>query len=74
MNQPTLKPWPADKVARRSVAELAPYARNARLHSDAQVAQIAASIGEWGWTMLVLLDEAASTRPWPRAGGQEARH
>ena len=58
MNQPTLKPWPADKVTRRSVAELAPYARNARLHSDAQVAQIAASIGEWGWTMPVLLDEA----------------
>jgi hypothetical protein len=58
MNQPALKPWPADKVTRRSVAELAPYARNARLHSDAQVAQIAASIGEWGWTMPVLLDEA----------------
>ena len=58
MNQPALKPWPADKVTRRSVAELVPYARNARLHSDAQVAQIAASIGEWGWTMPVLLDEA----------------
>ena len=58
MNQPALKPWPADKVTRRSIAELAPYARNARLHSDAQVAQIAASIGEWGWTMPVLLDEA----------------
>ena len=58
MNQPALKSWPADKVTRRSVAELAPYARNARLHSDAQVAQIAASIGEWGWTMPVLLDEA----------------
>ena len=36
---------------------MAPYARNARLHSDAQVAQIAASISEWGWTMPVLLDE-----------------
>ena len=58
MNQAALKPWPADKVTRRSVAELVPYARNARLHSDAQVAQIAASIGEWGWTMPVLLDEA----------------
>jgi ParB-like chromosome segregation protein Spo0J len=58
MNQPALKPWPADKVTRRSVAELVPYARNARLHSDDQVAQIAASIGEWGWTMPVLLDEA----------------
>ena len=33
--------WPADKVERRAVADLIPYARNARTHSDAQVAQIA---------------------------------
>jgi hypothetical protein len=26
--------WPADKVERRSVASLVPYARNARTHSD----------------------------------------
>jgi ParB-like chromosome segregation protein Spo0J len=58
MNKLAAKLWPADKVQRRPVAELVPYARNARLHSDAQVAQIAASIGEWGWTMPVLLDEA----------------
>lgn len=50
--------WPADTVTRRPVAELIPYARNARLHSDAQVAQIAASIREWGWTVPVLVDEA----------------
>lgn len=50
--------WPADKVERRSVTELIPYARNARTHSDAQVAQIAASIREWGWTTPVLVDEA----------------
>lgn len=37
-----------------------PYARNARLHTDAQVAQIAASIREWGWTMPVLVDEAGT--------------
>ena len=42
--------WPADKVERRKVSELIPYARNARTHSDAQVRQIAASIEEWGWT------------------------
>ena len=36
--------------------ELIPYARNARTHSDAQVAQIAASIREFGWTNPVLLD------------------
>jgi hypothetical protein len=50
--------WPADKVERRAVATLMPYARNARTHSEAQIAQIAAAIGEWGWTMPVLIDEA----------------
>jgi ParB-like chromosome segregation protein Spo0J len=52
-----LRTWPADAVERRSVAALVPYARNARTHSDAQVAQIAASIREWGWTVPVLVDE-----------------
>jgi ParB-like chromosome segregation protein Spo0J len=49
--------WPADRVERRAVAALVPYARNARTHSDEQVAQIAASIREWGWTVPVLVDE-----------------
>ena len=49
--------WPADQVERRSVSALVPYARNARTHSDEQVAQIAASIREWGWTVPVLIDE-----------------
>ncbi len=49
--------WPADKVERWSIERLLPYARNARLHSDAQVAQIAASIREYGWTVPVLVDE-----------------
>ena len=52
--------WPADAVERRPVAALVPYARNARTHSDEQVAQIAASIREWGWTMPVLIDEAGT--------------
>jgi len=52
--------WPADAVERRSVSALIPYARNARTHSDEQVAQIAASIREWGWTMPVLVDEAGT--------------
>jgi len=52
--------WPADKVERRKVADLIPYARNSRTHSDAQVAQIAASIREWGWTMPILVDEAGN--------------
>lgn len=49
--------WPADKVERRPISALIPYARNARTHSDEQVAQIAASIREWGWTNPVLVDE-----------------
>src|ERR1700710_2703736 len=52
------KQWPAEHVERRPIASLVPYARNARTHSDAQVAQLAASIREWGWTMPVLVDEA----------------
>lgn len=52
--------WPADKVERRSVASLVPYARNSRTHSAEQVAQIAASIREWGWTTPVLIDEAGN--------------
>ena len=50
--------WPADKIERRSVEKLIPYARNARTHSEAQVAQLAASIREWGWTVPILIDEA----------------
>ena len=41
-----------------NVADLIPYARNSRTHSDAQVAQIAASIREFGFTNPVLVDGA----------------
>ena len=51
------KAWPAEQPTRRKVSDLVPYARNSRTHSDAQVAQIAASIREWGWTNPVLIDE-----------------
>ena len=40
----------------RKVETLIPYARNPRTHSDAQVAKIAASIVEYGWTNPVLVD------------------
>lgn len=49
--------WPADKIERRPIDSLIPYASNARTHSDEQVAQIAASMREWGWTNPVLIDE-----------------
>lgn len=38
------------------IDELIPYANNARTHSDEQVAQIAASIKEFGWTNPILID------------------
>ena len=38
------RPWPADKVERWAIDRLIPYAKNARTHTDAQVAAIAASI------------------------------
>ena len=40
----------------RSVDDLIPYARNSRTHSKDQVAQIAASIREFGWTNPILVD------------------
>ena len=40
----------------RAVETLIPYARNSRTHSDEQIAQIAASIKEFGWTNPVLID------------------
>lgn len=49
--------WPADKVERWPLAKLVPYARNARTHSPAQIAQLAASIRQWGWTNPILIDE-----------------
>jgi len=52
--------WPADVVMRMPVKRLTANARNARTHSDEQVAQIAASIREWGWTSPVLVDEAGT--------------
>ena len=48
---------PAEQVKQMPIERLIPYARNSRTHSDAQVAQIAASIKEWGWTTPVLIDE-----------------
>lgn len=44
------------RIAWVSVDALVPYARNARTHSPAQVAQIAASIREFGWTNPILID------------------
>lgn len=44
------------QVEYRRTESLIPYARNARTHSEAQIAQIAASIREFGFTNPVLVD------------------
>lgn len=44
------------KIEQVAVADLIPYASNSRTHSDAQIAQIAASIREFGWTNPILID------------------
>ena len=44
-------------IVYRPLKELMPCARNARTHSDEQVAQLVASIKEFGWTNPVLVDE-----------------
>src|SRR5580693_3859821 len=56
------RPWPADKVERWSIDRLIPYAKNARTHTDAQVAAIAARIKEWGWTTPALVGDLWSLK------------
>jgi ParB-like chromosome segregation protein Spo0J len=46
------------KIEQRPVAGLIPYVNNSRKHSEEQVAQIAASIKEFGWTNPILVDGA----------------
>jgi DNA modification methylase len=46
-----------EKIEQVSIELLIPYANNARTHSDAQVAQIAASIREFGFTNPVLTSD-----------------
>ena len=45
-------------VVYRKIDELIPYARNARSHTEELVAQIAASIKEFGWTNPILVDDS----------------
>tara|TARA_E500000178_G_scaffold73151_1_gene70915 strand:- start:502 stop:1755 length:1254 start_codon:yes stop_codon:yes gene_type:complete len=44
----------------KDVQSLTPYARNSRTHSDEQVAQICASIKEFGWTNPILIDDEST--------------
>jgi len=44
------------KIKQVEIEKLIPYVNNSRTHDDAQVAQIAASIKEFGWTNPILTD------------------
>jgi len=44
------------KIEQRKVDSLIPYVNNSRKHSEEQIAQIAASIKEFGWTNPILVD------------------
>jgi len=50
-------PHTAKKIEQWPLARLRPYERNARTHSPEQVAQIAASIQEFGFTNPILVGE-----------------
>lgn len=49
---------PVDRIERRTLSALVPYAQNPRMHSPEQVDQIAASLREFGQTQLVVVDRA----------------
>jgi ParB-like chromosome segregation protein Spo0J len=49
----------AKQIERWPIGRLIPYARNPRTHSDGQIAQIAASIAEFGFTNPILVDTNA---------------
>lgn len=51
------RPWAASQIEMRPISELRGYDRNSRTHSDLQIAQVAASMAEWGWTVPILIDE-----------------
>ena len=44
------------KIQEIFIGDLIPYVNNARTHSDEQIAQIASSIKEFGWTNPILID------------------
>ena len=44
------------KIVQKPVDKLIPYINNSRTHSGEQIAQIAASIKEFGWTNPILVD------------------
>jgi len=64
--------WLAEKIEPWPIEGLVPYARNARTHSPEQVAQIAASIAEFGFVPPCLVGSdgvlVAGHGRWPQRG------
>lgn len=54
-----LTPAMANRIEVWPIEKLVPYDKNARTHSDEQVAQLAASIAEFGFVNPILVDTAA---------------
>jgi hypothetical protein len=48
---------PDRRLELTAISSLKPYQRNARVHSEEQIAQVMASIKEFGWTNPVLVDD-----------------
>jgi len=63
-----------EKVEIWDIERLIPSARNARTHSDAQVAEIAGSIAAFGFMVPIVVDsQGLSLRPWSGSGCSEAK-
>jgi hypothetical protein len=66
------RPWPADRIEHWPIERLIAYANNPRLHSEADLDKIAASIGNHlvGRLTQRQRDHALDRRRWPTAAGQ----
>jgi len=49
--------WPADAPKRWPLARLRANPHNSKVHTEAQIEEIVASIRQWGWTQSILIDE-----------------
>src|SRR5580698_1967667 len=50
----------AQRIEHRKLSEITPYPKNPRRHSDAQIAQIAGSIAQFGFNSPILIDSRGS--------------
>ena len=70
-----MQAWLADKLEHWPIERLLPYIRNARTNSEAQIAQIAASIAEFGFTAPILAGSdgvIVAVKRWEEFTGKKA--